>query len=202
LIDYFWWWLVNIIWSNDYNWTEFYLDIHTQSNLSEIEIVSLVQELIPRYRLRADTDFACSNEDFIQTPRIDGSDFEPLTHTQIRALLDYYGRRIFLPILKIWISFLASSSNRISQMTKTYHDINAVTRMLEDRENDLQMAVSLGQTLLESNDSLRNQVTLLEQDIEQTTEIVKQLKHDLILKERMIRFYTDMDLDLSATESK
>jgi trafficking kinesin-binding protein 1 len=87
-------------------------------------------------------------------------------------------------------------------MTKTYHDINAVTRMLEDRENDLQMAVSLGQTLLESNDSLRNQVTLLEQDIEQTTEIVKQLKHDLILKERMIRFYTDMDLDLSATESK
>jgi trafficking kinesin-binding protein 1 len=88
-------------------------------------------------------------------------------------------------------------------MTKTYHDINAVTRMLEDRENDLQMAVSLGQSLLSSNDSLRNQVTLLEKDIEQTTEIVKQLKHDLILKERLIRFYTDMDLDLSSpTESK
>jgi trafficking kinesin-binding protein 1 len=88
-------------------------------------------------------------------------------------------------------------------MTKTYHDINAVTRMLEDRENDLQMAVSLGQSLLSNNDSLRNQVTLLEKDIEQTTEIVKQLKHDLILKERLIRFYTDMDLDLSSpTESK
>jgi len=88
-------------------------------------------------------------------------------------------------------------------MTKTYHDISAVTRMLEDRENDLQMAVSLGQSLLSNNDSLRNQVTLLEKDIEQTTEIVKQLKHDLILKERLIRFYTDMDLDLSSpTESK
>jgi uncharacterized protein YukE len=161
-------------------------DIHTQSNLSEVEIVSLVQELIPRYRLRADTDFACSNEDFIQTPRIDGSEFEPLTNTQIRALLDYY----------------ASSSNRISQMTKTYHDISAVTRMLEDRENDLQMAVTLGHTLLESNDSLRNQVTLLEQDIEQTTEIVKQLKHDLVLKERLIRFYTDMEEgDLQSTET-
>ncbi|CAF1324609.1 unnamed protein product [Adineta steineri] len=161
------------------------IDIHTQSNLAEVEIVSLVQELIPRYRLRAETDFACSNEDFIQTPRIDGSEFESLTNPQIRALLDYY----------------ASSSNRISQMTKTYHDISAVTRMLEDRENDLQMAVSLGHTLLESNDTLRNQVSLLEKDIEQTTEIVKQVKHDLLLKERLLRFYTDMDLDATPSES-
>ena len=87
-------------------------------------------------------------------------------------------------------------------MTRTYHDISAVTRMLEDRENDLQMAVSLGQTLLESNETLRSQVSLLEHDIEQTTEIVKQLKHDLLLKERLIRLYTDLDLDLSPTEAK
>jgi trafficking kinesin-binding protein 1 len=87
-------------------------------------------------------------------------------------------------------------------MTKTYHDISAVTRMLEDRENDLQMAVSLGQTLLESNDSLRSQVSLLEHDIEQTTEIVKQLKHDLLLKERLIRYYTDADLDLISTDTR
>ncbi|UJR09824.1 hypothetical protein I4U23_014050 [Adineta vaga] len=161
-------------------------DIHTQANLAEVEVVSLVQELIPRYRLRAETDFACSNEDFIQTPRIDGSEFEALTNIQIRALLDYY----------------ASSNDRISQMTKTYHDISAVTRMLEERENDLQMAVILGHTLLESNDSLRNQVTLLEQDIVQTTEIVKQLKHDLVLKERVIRFYTDMEeSELEAAEA-
>lgn len=161
-------------------------DIHTQSNLDEVEIVSLVQELIPRYRLRADTDFACSNEDFIQTPRIDGSEFEGLTNNQIRALLDYY----------------ASSSNRISQMTKTYHDISAVTRMLEERENDLQMAVTLGHTLLENNDTLRKQVTLLEKDIDETTEIVKQLKHDLLLKERLIRFYSDMEEDdLHASET-
>jgi trafficking kinesin-binding protein 1 len=78
---------------NDVDDHQFYLDIHTQSNLAEVEIVSLVQELIPRYRLRADTDFVCSNEDFIQTPRIDGSDFEPLTNPQIRALLDYYGKK-------------------------------------------------------------------------------------------------------------
>jgi len=87
-------------------------------------------------------------------------------------------------------------------MTKTYHDMNAVTRMLEDRENDLQMAVNLGFTLLSNNDSLRNQVSLLEKDIEQTTEIVKQLKHDLILKERLIRFYSDLDDEYESIESK
>jgi trafficking kinesin-binding protein 1 len=63
--------------------------------LAEVEIVSIVQELIPHYRLRADTDFVCSNEDFIQTPRIIGSEFEDLTNTQIRALLDYYGKLLF-----------------------------------------------------------------------------------------------------------
>ena len=67
-----------------------------------MEIVSLVQELIPRYRLRADTDFACSNEDFIQTPRIDGSEFQALTNAQIRALLDYYGKYALLS-LSNWI---------------------------------------------------------------------------------------------------
>lgn len=88
-------------------------------------------------------------------------------------------------------------------MTKTYHDLSAVTRMLEDRENDLQMAVTLGQTLLESNQSLRSQVTLLEKDIEQTTEIVKQLKHDLVLKERLIRFYSDLEEnDLQSNEEQ
>ena len=81
--------------------------------------------------------------------------------------------------------------------------MNAVTRMLEDRENDLQMAVNLGFTLLSNNDSLRNQVSLLEKDIEQTTEIVKQLKHDLLLKERLIRFYSDMEEDeMQASETK
>lgn len=103
----------------------------------------------------------------------------------------------------VFLFFLASSGNRISQMTRTYHDISAVTRMLEERENDLQMAVTLGHTLLESNDSLRNQVSLLEQDITQTSDIVKQLKYDLLLKERLIRFYSDMEEgEYQAAEAK
>ena len=67
-----------------------YLNIRTQSNVSKIEINNLVQELIPRYRLHADTDFTCSNENFIQARRIDSSIFQSLTDLRARALLDYY----------------------------------------------------------------------------------------------------------------
>ncbi|CAF1547649.1 unnamed protein product, partial [Rotaria sp. Silwood1] len=53
------------------------------------------QELNPRYGLRADTDFVYSNEDFIQTPRIDGSEFEGLANTKSRGLLVYYSEAFF-----------------------------------------------------------------------------------------------------------
>lgn len=165
----------------------FDLDIHTPSNLSEIEIFSLVHEKLPRYRLRAQTDFVYSNRNFIRIPSIDQSDIvENLNDFQIQNLFDSY----------------ASSNNQHSSMKNVQHDINIVTQMLEKRETDLHMAVSLGQSLLQTNDSLRNQVALLEHDIEQTTEIVKQLKHDLLLKERLIRFYTDTELECLTPEDE
>ena len=72
--DCIWWWLVIIVLNPSVPCLSdcSSLDIRTQSNLSEVEVVRLVQESIPR---------------------IAGSDFEPLSNTQIRALLDYYGKR-------------------------------------------------------------------------------------------------------------
>jgi hypothetical protein len=36
-------------------------------------------------------------------------------------------------------------------MTKTYHDVEAVTRLLEEKEKDLELAAKIGQELLERN---------------------------------------------------
>ena len=36
-------------------------------------------------------------------------------------------------------------------MTKTYNDIDAVTRLLEEKEKDLELAAKIGQQLLERN---------------------------------------------------
>ena len=36
-------------------------------------------------------------------------------------------------------------------MTKAYNDIDAVTRLLEEKEKDLELAAKIGQQLLERN---------------------------------------------------
>ncbi|CAF0763644.1 unnamed protein product, partial [Didymodactylos carnosus] len=143
--------------------------IHTESNLPEVQVISLINETLPRYTLRADTEFSCSNQDFIQTPIINSSDIEGFSNQEIQLTLDYF---------------------------------QAVTRLLEERERDLNIAAGFGKILLESNDQLKQQVSLLEQDIDQTTEMVQQLKHDLLLKDRLIRFYGDMELDMIPPEER
>ena len=54
-------------------------------------------------------------QDIIQTPVLDAQAGEGLSPHQARAVLDYF----------------VSCGDRLSQMTKTYHDVEAVTRLLQ-----------------------------------------------------------------------
>ena len=65
-----------------------------------------------------------------------------LTPEQAGATLDYF----------------VSCGDRLSQMTKTYHDVEAVTRLLEEKEKDLELAAKIGQELLERNRFLEEKV--------------------------------------------
>ncbi len=47
-------------------------------------------------------------------------------------------------------------------MTKTFHDASALTRLLEEKEKDLELAAKIGQELLERNRFLDERVTQLE----------------------------------------
>ena len=100
-------------------------DLHSSS--AEVEIISLLGEDLPRYKLRADniTRFGgYGNEDFclsddptvIQTPVLApvevAAKARGLTNEQAEAALDYF----------------VSCGDRLSQMTKTYQDVEAVTR--------------------------------------------------------------------------
>ena len=98
-------------------------DLHSSPAVPEVEVISLLDEELPRYRLRADylTEFGgYANADFadasvIETPCLPEGDEERLvglTGEQAEATLE----------------FLISSGQRLSQMTKTYHDVEAVTR--------------------------------------------------------------------------
>lgn len=70
-------------------------ELCSSGNLPEVEILSLIEEQIPKYRLRSDsiTDFCgYDNEDWIQTPLILIDEDLELTNEQIDETLKYFGK--------------------------------------------------------------------------------------------------------------
>ncbi|XP_075820229.1 trafficking kinesin-binding protein 1 isoform X1 [Microtus pennsylvanicus] len=81
-------------------------------------------------------------------------------------------------------------AERVGQMTKTYSDIDAVTRLLEEKERDLELAARIGQSLLKKNKTLTERNELLEEQVEHIREEVSQLRHELSMKDELLQFYT------------
>ncbi|XP_072929071.1 trafficking kinesin-binding protein 1 isoform X3 [Hemitrygon akajei] len=82
-------------------------------------------------------------------------------------------------------------AERVGQMTKTYNDIDAVTRLLEEKERDLELAARIGQSLLKKNKSLTEKNEHLEEQMEHAREEVSQLRHELSMKDELLQFYTN-----------
>ncbi|KAK7139151.1 hypothetical protein R3I93_016321 [Phoxinus phoxinus] len=76
-------------------------------------------------------------------------------------------------------------------MTKTYNDIDAVTRLLEEKERDLELSARIGQSLLKKNRILSEQSEYLEEQVGTIREEVAQLHHELNLKDELLQFYTN-----------
>ncbi|XP_030059191.1 trafficking kinesin-binding protein 1 isoform X3 [Microcaecilia unicolor] len=81
-------------------------------------------------------------------------------------------------------------AERVGQMTKTYNDIDAVTRLLEEKERDLELAARIGQSLLKKNKTLTERNEFLEEQVEHIREEVSQLRHELSMKDELLQFYT------------
>ncbi|XP_045386894.1 trafficking kinesin-binding protein 1 isoform X4 [Lemur catta] len=81
-------------------------------------------------------------------------------------------------------------AERVGQMTKTYNDTDAVTRLLEEKERDLELAARIGQSLLKKNKTLTERNELLEEQVEHIREEVSQLRHELSMKDELLQFYT------------
>ncbi|KAG1940121.1 trafficking kinesin-binding protein [Pimephales promelas] len=83
-------------------------------------------------------------------------------------------------------------ADRVGQMTKTYNDIDAVTRLLEEKERDLELAARIGQSLLKKNKTLSERNAFLEEQVDHIREEVSQLRHDLSMKDELLQFYTSV----------
>lgn len=85
-------------------------------------------------------------------------------------------------------------------MTKTYDDIEAVTRLLEEKEKDLELTARIGKELLQHNTKLENTVASLETDLRAAHEKITQLSHECQKKTELINILTN-DVDESCLES-
>lgn len=149
-------------------------DVCNSTDLPEVEIISLLEEQLPHYKLRADTIYGYDHDDWLQTPLISPDANIDLTTEQIEETLKYF----------------LLCAERVGQMTKTYNDIDAVTRLLEEKERDLELAARIGQSLLKKNKTLTERNEYLEEQVEHIREEVSQLRHDLSMKDELLQFYT------------
>lgn len=138
-----------------------------------MEIVTLLGEQLPRYTLRADTVFGYDHEDWLRAPPA-SQPTAPLTPQQIEETLWYF----------------LLCAERAVRITKTYHDIDAVTNLLDEKERDLELAARIGQSLLKQNRSLTERNELLEEQLELAKEEIAQLRHEVSMRDDLLHFYT------------
>uniref|UniRef100_A0A8C6KVF2 Trafficking kinesin protein 1 n=1 Tax=Nothobranchius furzeri TaxID=105023 RepID=A0A8C6KVF2_NOTFU len=150
-------------------------DVCNGTDLPELEIISILEEQLPVYKLRADSIFGYEQDDWLHTPFVDPDAALDLTTEQIEETLKYF----------------LLCADRVGQMTKTYSDIDAVTRLLEEVRRDLELAARIGQSLLKKNKALSDRNEVLEEQIEHVREEVSQLRHDLSMKDELLQFYTN-----------
>ncbi|XP_063739514.1 LOW QUALITY PROTEIN: trafficking kinesin-binding protein 1 [Eleginops maclovinus] len=155
------------------------------SDLPELEIVSLLSEGQPSYTLRADTVFGYDNDDWLHTPLLTPIVALGLTHEQIQETLKYF----------------LLCSDRVGQVTKTYHDIKAVTHLLEEKERDLELAARIGQSLLKQNQEITARNEMLDEQLEIAKEEIAQLRHELTMRDDLLQFYASTE-EIENAESR
>uniref|UniRef100_A0A8C2ZY19 Si:dkey-28e7.3 n=1 Tax=Cyclopterus lumpus TaxID=8103 RepID=A0A8C2ZY19_CYCLU len=156
------------------------------SDLPELEIVSLLSEGQPNYTLRADSVFGYDNDDWLHTPLLPPAVVLGLTHEQIEETLKYF----------------LLCSDRVGQVTKTYHDIKAVTHLLEEKERDLELAARIGQSLLKQNQEVTARNEMLDEQLEVAKEEIAQLRHELSMRDDLLQFYASTEeIENAASQS-
>ncbi|XP_005175435.2 trafficking kinesin-binding protein milt isoform X3 [Musca domestica] len=123
---------------------------------------------------------------FPSTPTVEQISYEDefMIDTTINSSLEN-----LIPNEQLLIEVLCG--NRVSQMTRAYDDIEAVTRLLEEKEKDLELTVQIGKELLTQNNALENRIADLEAELKSANEDRSQLLHELHKKNELIAVLTN-----------
>ncbi|KAF1634186.1 UNVERIFIED_CONTAM: Trafficking kinesin-binding protein 2, partial [Eudyptes pachyrhynchus] len=144
-------------------------DVCSSEDLPEVELVSLLEEQLPDYKLRVDSLYLYENRDWIQSPACHGHlpEITSPAHDEEPFCYMILGR------------------DNVEQ--KTYSDADMVKHLLAEKDRDLELAARIGQALLKRNRLLTEQNEALEEQLGQTLDRVNQLQHELSKKDDLLR---------------
>ncbi|NXO20455.1 TRAK2 protein, partial [Cisticola juncidis] len=141
----------------------------SSEDIPEVELVSMLEEQLPDYKLRVDSLFLYENPDWIQP----GARHGRLPEIASPAHEEDSFRYMIL------------GTDNVEQ--KDYGEADMVKRLLAEKDRDLELAARIGQALLKRNHLLTEQNEALEEQLGQTLDRVNQLQHELSKKDDLLR---------------
>ncbi|NXS61527.1 TRAK2 protein, partial [Brachypteracias leptosomus] len=144
-------------------------DVSSSEDLPEVELVSMLEEQLPDYKLRVDSLYLYENQDWIQSLACHG----------------YLPENTSSGCDEEPFRYMILGTDNVEQ--KTYSDADMVKHLLAEKERDLELAARIGQALLRRNHLLMEQNEALEEQLGQTLDRVNQLQHELSKKDDLLR---------------
>ncbi|XP_017927098.1 trafficking kinesin-binding protein 2 isoform X1 [Manacus vitellinus] len=162
-------------------------DVCSNEDLPEVELVSMLEEQLPDYKLRVDSLYLYENKDWIQSSPCHGRLPEITSPARDEESFRY------MTLIELPSSSL-DGSHKFAQVLgtgnaeqKTCSDADMVKRLLAEKDRDLELAARIGQALLKRNHLLMEQNEALEEQLGQTLDRVNQLQHELSKKDDLLR---------------
>ncbi|NWH72464.1 TRAK2 protein, partial [Piaya cayana] len=144
-------------------------DACSSEDLPEVELVSMLEEQLPDYKLRVDSLYLYENQDWIQSSACHGHLPQITSPVRDREPFPYM--------------ILGTDNGE----QKIYSDADMVKHLLAEKDRDLELAARIGQALLKRNHLLTEQNEALEEQLGQTLDQVNQLQHELSKKDDLLR---------------
>ncbi|XP_017583657.1 PREDICTED: trafficking kinesin-binding protein 2 isoform X3 [Corvus brachyrhynchos] len=142
----------------------------SSEDIPEVELVSMLEEQLPDYKLRADSLYLYENPGWIQPKACHGRLPEMASPAREEESFRY----------------MILGTDNAEQ--KDYSEADMVKRLLaEQKDRDLELAARIGQALLKRNHLLMEQNESLEEQLGQTLDRVNQLQHELSKKDDLLR---------------
>ncbi|XP_069839413.1 trafficking kinesin-binding protein 2 isoform X2 [Dendropsophus ebraccatus] len=168
-------------------------EVYHSQEAPEVELVNLLEDQLPQYKLRVDSLYLYDHQDWIQhSPTRQSNGLGSLSPVLAEETFRYM-TFVELPSSSYDASCKSSQgtqvlgSERIEQMTRSYNDTEMLTHLLTERDRDLELAARIGQALLKRNHILTEQNESLEEQLSQALDHVNQLQHELAKKDDLLR---------------